>query len=72
MPPAPICAATGKRIYKRHQDAAKVVGRAAKHNPIGLAQGPQSIYRCESCGRWHTTSMSQLHYEIMQIMREAA
>lgn len=65
-----ICKASGKRIYKRHQDAAKVVGRAARVQ--GFAIVPVSIYRRDFCKRWHTTSMPQLEYQVRKLVREAA
>ncbi|QQP96522.1 hypothetical protein [Lysobacter enzymogenes] len=66
---AGICKATGKRIYKRYQDAAKVVGRAA-HSTNALV--PVSFYRCKHCNRWHLTSMTQLEYQVRRIVQEAA
>jgi len=66
-----ICRATGKRIYKRHQDAAKAIGIAAK-NSRGCAMAPVSHYRCEACGRWHLSSMPLIEYQVRKLMREAA
>jgi hypothetical protein len=51
-----ICAATGKRIYKRHQAADKALGIAAKQEGEGSAQVPRATYRCSSCRRWHLTN----------------
>lgn len=68
-----ICRATGKRIYKRHQDAAKVCGRARKQSAAGqCAVAPVSQYRCEHCGKWHVSSMPQLEFQVRKIVREAA
>lgn len=70
---AGICFATGKRIYKRHQDAAKVCGRARKQSADGqCSKAPISQYRCESCKKWHVSSMSQLEHEVRKLVREAA
>lgn len=49
------CEATGKRQYKRHQDAAKTLSLAQKKARDG-AQAPRCIYQCDTCGRWHLTS----------------
>lgn len=51
------CAATGKIQYKRHQDAAKQLARAAKAYPVG-AQVPHTSYRCSECGKWHLTGLA--------------
>jgi len=66
----PICAVTGKRIYKRHQAAAKAVGKMQK-TARGAAASPNSIYQCDHCGRWHLTSYSpQLTRAIQHDRRE--
>lgn len=67
-----ICAATGKRIYKRHQDAGKAIGQLRKHDGNGLAQMPQTAYQCVACRRWHLTSESPAdvrHYRSIQRLR---
>lgn len=66
-----ICPATGKRIYKRYQEADRIVGRAQKGGK-GLVCMPISAYRCASCRRWHVSSMTQLEHEVRQLMREVA
>lgn len=65
-----ICERTGKRIYKRQQ-ADRVVGIAQKSSR-GLTVAPISAYRCRACGRWHTSSMTQLEHEVRQLMRVSA
>ena len=50
-----ICQPTGKRKYKRHQQAAAVMANAQKKSPEG-ARVPRSFYQCAHCGRWHLTS----------------
>lgn len=60
-----ICPPTGKRIYTRHQEAAKEVGRFPKAR-IALAHAPQSAYRCEHCRRWHLTSYTPEHNRNLQ------
>jgi hypothetical protein len=66
-----ICPATGKRSYRHYQQAAQVVGIARKQGR-GLAVVPVSIYRCASCRRWHTTSMTQIEHEVRCLVRGAA
>lgn len=44
-----ICERTGKRIYKRHQEADRVVGIAQKSSR-GLTVAPISSYRCGHSG----------------------
>lgn len=62
------CVATGKRMYKRHQEAANACGLAGKLAPCGGLR-PVSFYRCEHCKRWHLTSMTQIEYQVAQIVR---
>lgn len=63
----PVCEATGKRIYKHQQDAAKAIGAAMKLTDYPV---PRSCFRCEHCGRWHLTSLSQIEFEVIQLTRE--
>lgn len=64
-----ICPATGKRMLKRHE-ADRVVTLAARR--AECQRVPASAYRCERCGKWHTTGMTQLEYQVRQLVREAA
>lgn len=63
------CPATGKRQYKRHEAdrAVTLAGRQA-HS----AQVPVSCYRCEHCRKWHLTGMTQLEYQVRQLVGEVA
>lgn len=65
---ARICEATGKRIFKRHQDAHKAIGSTAKR-VVGLVRKPQSTYQCIACGKWHLTGMPP--QEARQLRRRA-
>jgi len=64
-----VCPATGKRKYKRHE-ADRVVTLAARDRSVRRV--PVSSYRCERCGKWHTTGMTQLEYQVLRLVREAA
>lgn len=66
-----ICIRTGKRIYKRHQEADRIVGLARKQGK-GLACVPVSSYRCAACKKWHVSSMTQFEHQVRQLMREVA
>lgn len=64
-----ICPVTGKRQLKRHE-ADRVVTLAARS--AHSAQVPVSAYRCPHCRKWHTSGMTQLEYQVRQLVREAA
>lgn len=64
-----LCPATGKRQLKRHE-ADRVVTLASRK--AGLTRVPASAYRCPHCRKWHTTSMTQLEYQVLQLVKEAA
>lgn len=63
------CPVTGKRQYKRCE-ADRAVTQAAKRAPFQRV--PASAYRCAHCHKWHLTSMTQLEYQVRQLVREAA
>lgn len=65
-----ICPTTGKRQMKRHQ-ADRVVTLAVRR-ARGLTRVPVSAYRCPHCRKWHLTSMTQLEYQVLQLVKEAA
>jgi predicted RNA-binding Zn-ribbon protein involved in translation (DUF1610 family) len=65
-----LCPTTGKRMLKR-QEADRVVTIAARRSR-GLAKVPASAYRCPACGKWHTTSMTQLEYQVIRLVGRAA
>lgn len=62
------CPATGKRQYKRHQDAAKTLSIAQKKARDG-AQAPRCIYQCDECARWHLTSFEPAETRHLQAAR---
>jgi len=64
-----ICPATGKRQMKRHQ-ADRVVTMVSRK--AELTRVPASAYRCPHCRKWHLTSMTQLEYQVLQLVKEAA
>lgn len=64
-----ICPVTGKRQLKRHE-ADRVVTLAGRS--AHSAQVPVSAYRCPHCRKWHTTSMTQLEYQVLCLVKEAA
>lgn len=62
-----ICEQTGKVMYTRHQDAAKVIGRIHDvHRRAAVAHVPRSTYQCEHCRRWHITSYEPAHTRAIQ------
>ena len=63
------CPTTGKRMYKRGEADRLVTlaGRRAEFERV-----PQSAYRCEHCRKWHLTGMTQLEYQVRQLVGEAA
>lgn len=64
-----ICPTTGKRQLKRHE-ADRVVTMAGRQAQV--AKVPASAYRCPHCRKWHLTSMTQLEYQVLRLVREAA
>lgn len=64
-----ICPTTGKRQLKRHE-ADRVVTLAARR--ADLQRVPASAYRCPHCRKWHTTSLTQLEYQVLRLVGRAA
>lgn len=54
-----ICPVRGNIGYPRYQAAAKAAGAQRNRRKLGVAQVPQSIYRCPKCGDWHVSSRTQ-------------
>lgn len=52
------CQERGNIRYPRYQAAAKAAGQKRNQKKIGVAQVPQSIYRCPKCGDWHVSSQT--------------
>lgn len=67
--PNRLCPVTGKRQLKRHE-ADRVVTLAGRRAQV--AKVPASAYRCPHCRKWHTTSLTQLEYQVLRLVREAA
>lgn len=64
-----LCPTTGKRQLKRGE-ADRIVTLAGRR--AEFARVPMSAYRCPDCRKWHTTGMTQLEYQVRQLVREAA
>lgn len=64
-----LCPTTGKRQLKRHE-ADRVVTMAGRRSDLEAV--PASAYRCPHCRKWHTTSMTQLEYQVLCLVKEAA
>ena len=64
-----ICPQTSKRMLKRHE-ADRVVTLAGRQ--AECARVPISAYRCPRCRKWHTSGMSQIEYQVRQLVGRAA
>lgn len=53
------CPDRGNIRYQHYQAAAKAAGAQRNKRKLGVAQVPQSIYRCPRCDGWHVSSLPQ-------------
>ena len=60
--PTQICKVTGKVSYSR-EDAGRIINGCKKHHTAShIYRGnyiPKRAYKCEYCGRYHTTHLKQ-------------